>query len=158
MKGRAAALISFMSKIQVLGWPLCDSSPALASSPPFSFYAYVASISHVHHSARQGLDKMTSQRSYSVVLPMMHCGGGYSTRDLSGKELRPSGHSGLEVWLRAHCYCSVRSCTPTVQQLAPINSQRSGRSDCTSSRQKPERRRFPSRSSLICYSSHFFRR
>lgn len=123
MRGRAAALTSFMSMIQVLGWSLCDSSPALASSPPSSFCAHTASMSHVHHlSTTRPQQDDEPKILQSVVWPMIHCGGGYSTRCLSGKELRPSGHSGLEVWLRAHCHCSVRSCAPTGEQLAPIHS------------------------------------
>lgn len=77
-------------------------------------------MSHVHHLSttrpRQDDEPKILQ---SVVRPMMHCGGGYSTRCLSGKELRPSGHSGLKIWLRAHCHCAVRSCTPTVSSLRP---------------------------------------
>lgn len=58
---------------------------------------------------------------------MMHCGGCPSTRCLSGKELRPSGHSGRRMsGCEQHHHCSVRSCTPTVQQLAPSDSQQSG--------------------------------
>lgn len=123
MRGRAAALTSFMRMIRVLGWSLCDSSPALASSPPIFFCAHTASMSHVHHlSTTRPQQDDEPKILQSVVRPMMHCGGGYSTRCLSGKELRPSGRSGLELWLRARCHCSVRSCAPTGEQLALIHS------------------------------------
>jgi hypothetical protein len=145
-----------MSSFRALGQSLRDSSPTLALSPPISLCVYAASMSHVHHlstaRSRRGDEPKILQ---DVVHPMMHCGAGHSTRCLSSKKLRLSGHSGMEVWLRAHCYCSLQSCTPTTEQLAPNNSQQSGRSDHTSSRQKPERRRSASKVSLICYRSHF---
>ena len=90
-----------MSAIRVLGWDLTvyasgDSSRTLATvSTVILLFTHAASMSHVYHLStarpRRDLEPKIFQ---SVDRPMMHCGGRPSTRCLSGKELRPSGHSG----------------------------------------------------------------